>query len=113
MKAHDAQPAIRILITNAPDAEVAARIGRALVDERLAACVNVLAPCVSLYRWEGAVQQEQEVPMLIKTAEATVHRAIERIAQLHPYDVPEVLSVATREGWADYLRWVSAESTPD
>ena len=72
------------------DAEEAQRIGRALVEERLAACVNLLAPCTSIYWWDGAVQQSAEVPALMKTTVAQADALIARIAELHSYDVPAI-----------------------
>ena len=72
------------------DADEAQRVGRILVEERLAACVNLLGPCASIYWWDGAVQQSSEVPALMKTTLAQADALIARIAELHSYDVPAI-----------------------
>ena len=94
-----------------PDGEVAARIARALVDERLAACVQALPGLTSTYRWQGAVQVDAEILLLIKTARARIDDLKRRIAELHPYDTPELLVLEVVDGAADYLAWVEASST--
>lgn len=78
------------LYCTAPDAGTAERIARAVVDERLAACVNILGTCRSIYRWDGAVGEADEVPMLFKTGAALAEPLARRIAELHPYDLPAV-----------------------
>ncbi len=72
------------------NADEAMRIGRTVVEDRLAACINVLAPCTSIYWWDGAVVQSDEVPALLKTTVAGADALIERIAELHGYDVPAI-----------------------
>jgi len=104
--------AILLVQTNCPDGETAARIAAALVDEHLAACANILAPCASIYRWEGKVEMATETPLLLKT---TVDRyaALEaRLQELHPYEVPEVVAVPVQAGLPAYLEWVVAETRP-
>ncbi|UTH75473.1 divalent-cation tolerance protein CutA [Chromobacterium sp. IIBBL 290-4] len=99
-----------LVISNAPDADSAARLAEALVAERLAACVNILAPCRSVYRWQGRVEQAEEVPLLIKTTEG-VYPALEaRLTALHPYDVPEIVALPLSRGLPAYLRWVSEQT---
>ena len=71
-------------------AEEAARIGRQVVDERLAACINILGPCRSIYRWQGAVEEADEVPVILKTTGSAADRLISRLAELHGYDVPAI-----------------------
>lgn len=97
---------VRTVFVSAPDAETAETIGRALVDEGLAACVNVIPGMVSVYRWEGEVQREGETLMIAKTTEARMRALRDRIVQLHPYDVPEVLILDVVAGHEAYLRWV-------
>lgn len=83
---------------------------KALIEEGLAACVNVLAPVTSVYRWEGKTCMEQEIPLLIKAPRRLADRLQERIHELHPYDVPEVLALPVDEAAssAAYLAWVRA-----
>ena len=83
-----------------------------LVDARLAACVNLLAPMESIYRWEGRVDREQERQLLIKTSRDRLAALWDRVRELHPYDVPEFLVLPIVEGNQAYLRWVR-ESTRD
>ena len=72
------------------DAEEAERIGRQVVEERLAACINILGPCRSIYRWQGAIESADEVAAIFKTSAAVADRLITRIAELHSYDVPAI-----------------------
>ena len=88
------------------DEEEAQRIGRAVVEESLAACVNILAPCRSFYRWNGAVEEGKEVPALIKTTDGVADRLIERLALLHSYDVPAITVWGIDRALADYAAWV-------
>ena len=100
-----------LVISNAPDEQTALRIARALVDEGLAACVNVLPPCRSIYRWQGEVEQAQEIPLFAKTVAAKVAQLGARLAELHPYEVPEVITVPVACGLQAYLDWVAASTT--
>lgn len=95
-----------------PDAQTATRIARALVDERLAACVQVLPGMVSTYRWQGAVQVADEVLLLIKTSRACLQALEARLPALHPYDLPELIVLEAVGGLDRYLHWVEAETTP-
>jgi periplasmic divalent cation tolerance protein len=99
-----------IVLTTWPTEVDPAPAARALVEERLAACVNVLPPMDSTYRWQGAVEHASERQMIIKTTRAVVHRLLARLTSLHPYDVPEMLILPVDGGGEPYLRWV-AEST--
>ena len=81
-------------------------IGTAVVEERLAACVNILPVMTSVYRWQGRIQQEREHQLVMKTRSARLPALQARIRELHPYDVPEVLVVPVVGGSADYLGWV-------
>ncbi|MFQ5537214.1 MAG: divalent-cation tolerance protein CutA [Gemmatimonadota bacterium] len=98
-----------IALVTAPDSETAERVGRTLVEERLAACVNILPGVVSVYRWEGRVVREGEVLAVLKTTCAAGKRLVQRVRELHPYDVPEVLILNVDEGSAPYLDWVVGE----
>lgn len=84
----------------------AGAIARTLVDERLAACVNVLPPMRSTYRWKGAVEQEREQQLIIKTTADRVDALEARLRELHPYEVPEFLVLRVSDGSEPYLRWV-------
>ena len=99
-------------ISTAPDAETGARIAQVLAEERLAACVNGVPGVRSIYRWQGAIEDEQEVLLLIKTHEERVAALAERLCTLHPYDVPELLALPVDAGLGPYLDWVTGEVTP-
>lgn len=90
------------------DAAEAERIAETVVEEGLAACANILAPCRSIYRWQGKVERAEEVPALFKTARADA--LIARIAALHSYDVPAAVAWDVVAAWPDYADWVAAES---
>lgn len=101
-----------LVLTNVPDATTADAIAHALVDRRLAACVNVLAPCRSIYRWQGVVEQTSEVPLLIKTT-AGCYPAVEAVIRdIHPYELPEIVTVDLQGGLPDYLAWIAASCHP-
>ena len=103
---------VLLVLTNCPDQETADRIATALVENRLAACVNVLPQVASTFRWQGAVEQGIEVPLLVKCTRERYPALEEAIRQLHPYTVPEIVAVAVVAGFAPYLRWVDEETTP-
>ncbi len=91
--------------------EGAERIAERLVDERLAACVQVAGPVTSRYRWEGSVEIAREFLLVAKTAEERVDALIAAVRDAHPYDVPEITVVPVTGGLADYLEWVRRETT--
>lgn len=84
----------------------ARRIGRAMVEEGLAACVNILGPCRSIYRWRGTVEEAEEAPALFKTRADAASALIARIAELHSYEVPAIAVCPIDEAWPDYAAWV-------
>ena len=95
-----------IVLTTLPaDAESRA-FGRTLVEERLAACVNLLPPMDSVYRWEGQVEHDTERQVIIKTSRERVAALWERIRELHPYETPEFVVLAVQDGSDAYLRWI-------
>ena len=99
-----------LVLTNLPDRAAAERLADALIEQRLAACINILAPCSSVYRWKGAVQHDEEHPMLIKTS-AERYAALEKAIRAgHPYELPEIIAVPVERGLAAYLDWVSSET---
>lgn len=101
-----------LVLTNLPDRPSAEALAAALVEARLAACVNILAPCRSVYRWQGAVEAADEIPLLIKTSVACYAALEAAIRAQHPYELPEVIALPITQGLPDYLAWVDAETQP-
>jgi periplasmic divalent cation tolerance protein len=101
-----------LVLTNLPDRPAAEALANALIEARLAACVNILAPCHSVYRWQGVVETANEVPLLIKTSEARYGALEAAIHALHPYELPELIAVPITHGLPGYLAWVDAETSP-
>jgi periplasmic divalent cation tolerance protein len=99
-----------LALSTAADAEQAERIARALVEERLIACANLLPGVTSIYRWEGAVQAEAEVLLVMKTRRSLVPRLKERLPRMHPYQVPELVVTELVDGLDPYCRWVRDET---
>jgi len=99
-----------LVITNLPERAAAEKLADALVAKRLAACINILAPCRSVYRWHGAVQHDEEHPVLIKTTRAAYAELEAQIRAHHPYELPEIIAVPIERGLPAYLDWVAAET---
>jgi len=99
-----------IVLCSCPEAAIAERIASTLVEERLAACVNHIPGIVSTYRWQGKVEREQEFLLLIKTSSERFDALRERIIDLHPYELPEVIAVDIALGHAPYLAWLAGET---
>ncbi|KAB2926678.1 MAG: divalent-cation tolerance protein CutA [Dechloromonas sp.] len=99
-----------LIITNCPDEEVANAIALALVEEKLAACVNLLPRVQSVYRWQGAVESTSEIPLLIKSTAACYAAVENRIRQLHPYEIPEIVALPITHGLPAYLNWLGGET---
>ena len=99
-----------IVFITAPNEEESAKIGHALVGERLAACVNIIRSVRSIYRWQGRIEDEQEVLMIVKTKRALFERLHERVKELHSYAVPEIIALPLVEGDAKYLDWLGQET---
>ena len=105
-------PALRLVLTTLPDAEIAGRLAHELVEAGLAACVNVLSPCRSIYRWQGAVEEDGEIPLIIKTT-AERYAALETfLRKNHPYQIPEIIAIDVNDGLPEYLRWAAAATQP-
>jgi periplasmic divalent cation tolerance protein len=98
-----------VVLSTFPDAEQAARVARTLVDERLAACVNLIATVRSIYRWQGAVQDDAEALAVIKTTADRYPALAARLAELHPYEVPEIIAVPLAGGHTSYLAWLAGQ----
>jgi periplasmic divalent cation tolerance protein len=99
---------ILVVLCTCPDETVAGRIAGALIDERLAACVNRIPNVVSTYRWHDEVQHDDEFLLLIKTTGERFDAVRERIVELHPHELPEVIAVDIAQGHTPYLQWIGA-----
>lgn len=101
---------VLLVLTNLPDREAAERLANTLIEEKAAACVNILGACTSVYRWQGAVENAEEIPLLIKTTSARYAALEATIRRLHPYELPEIIAVPVAQGLPDYLDWVASET---
>ncbi|MGL6071054.1 divalent-cation tolerance protein CutA [Craterilacuibacter sp.] len=101
---------ILFVVCNTPSEAIAMNIARTIVGEKLAACANILAPCRSVYRWQGQVEEAQEVPLLIKTTASAYPQLEARLVELHPYEVPEIIALPLQTGLAAYLTWVKEQT---
>lgn len=99
-----------VVLVTAPGEEKAVELARMLVEERLAACVNVVPRLRSIYRWEGRVQDDAEAMLVIKTRAGLFEALRERVVALHPYTCPEVLALPVREGHGPYLDWLAGST---
>ena len=100
-----------LVLTNLPDAEQAHRLATLLVEQKLAACVNILAPCRSVYRWQGKLEDALEVPLLIKTRAERYAELEAAILAHHPYELPEIIAVPVERGLSGYLDWVVEQTS--
>jgi periplasmic divalent cation tolerance protein len=100
-------PDLRIALCTVPNEATARQIADALVSEKLAACVNIIPSVMSVYRWKDAVEQSEELLLLIKTSEAVWPLLETRILELHPYELPEIIAVPIDTGQADYIKWIT------
>ncbi len=99
-----------LVITNLPDRGQAASLARKLVESRLAACVNILAECESVYVWEGKTESTAEVPLLIKTLAQHYGKVEAAIRESHPYELPEIVAVSLSSGLPEYMRWIESRT---
>jgi len=99
-----------LVITNFPDRTSALALAQKLVDERLAACVNVLADCTSVYRWQEKIEHASEVPVFIKTLAQHYPRVEQAVKAMHPYELPEIIAVPISDGLPAYMQWIAAET---
>lgn len=100
-----------LIFTSLPDRAAAMGLAQKLVDERVAACVNVLADCTSIYRWEGRNESVSEVPVLIKTLAEHYAQLEQLIKAAHPYELPEIIAVPIVSGLPAYLKWIAEETS--
>ncbi|MEX0843250.1 MAG: divalent-cation tolerance protein CutA [Gemmatimonadota bacterium] len=103
---------IHVVLVTAPDPETARLLVRRLVEARLVACGNVLPGVTSIYRWEGEVQEDSEVLVVLKAPARVLPALVRRVREEHPYDVPEVIALPVAGGLDAYLSWVVAECGP-
>jgi periplasmic divalent cation tolerance protein len=100
------------VLTNLPDSESAFNLARTLVARRVAACVNVLAPATSFYRWQGREEQASEVPVIIKTTTERYAELESIVRECHPYELPEIIALPVERGLENYLGWIEDECKP-
>ena len=101
-----------LVMTNFPDKKGAVALAEALIDQHLAACVNVLSPCTSIYHWQGKVESADEIPVMIKTLRQHYDQVEQLIKIMHPYELPEVIMVPILNGLPAYLQWIANETQP-
>ncbi len=101
---------IRVVLVTVPDEKTGLEMARSLVEENLAACVNLLPGVRSIYRWEDRIEDDPELLLIIKTSAASLERLSRRVAEIHPYDEPEIISLPVDGGSRGYLDWVLKET---
>ena len=99
-----------LVITNMPDNASAEILANRLIEKGEAACVNIMAPCTSVYHWQGKVETAQETPVFIKTTKQRYDDVERTIREVHPYELPEIISVVLASGLPAYLEWIAAET---
>jgi periplasmic divalent cation tolerance protein len=104
---------VLLVFCTCPDEGVASEIAECLVAERLAACVNGIPGIRSVYQWQGTIERDTEVLLLIKTTRTRLDTLTARLRELHPYDVPEIIAVCVSQGLPDYLNWVTQCTSAD
>ena len=102
---------VLVVLTNLPDRDSAHRMAQSLIESHAAACVNILAECSSVYRWQGKIESTSEIPLLIKTTRSAYPRVEELIRSQHPYELPEIIAVSVDAGLPAYLLWVIQEAS--
>ncbi len=103
------QKEIILVLTNMPDQASAGLLAESLVTQKLAACVNILAPCQSIYSWQGKLEHTFEVPVMIKTSKTQYNALEAAIIKAHPYELPEIITINVDGGLPQYLQWVTAQ----
>ncbi len=100
-----------IVITHLPDEAAARTLATQLIEQRLAACINLMPPCRSIYRWRDAVEEATEIPLFIKTSAARYAALESAIRTHHPYELPEIVAIPITRGLTPYLDWIMAETS--
>jgi periplasmic divalent cation tolerance protein len=111
-RSEDGAQIARLVLSTAPDRGAAERIARELVGRRLAACVSFLPSVRSVYRWKGAVEEADEVLLVVKTTAARIPELERALAEIHPYELPEFVAIAPEHVEAEYLAWITGETGP-
>lgn len=102
---------VLVVLTNMPDRDSAQRMAQSLIESHVAACVNIMAECQSVYRWKDKTESASEIPLLIKTTRSAYPRLQELIRAQHPYELPEIIAVSVAAGLPAYLQWVAQETS--
>ena len=97
-----------MVMSNLPDQASAETLAQHLIEKRLAACVNILSPCVSIYHWQGKIEKANEIPLLIKTTIDRYTAVEQAIRALHPYELPEIVYVSLDGGFDKYFQWIDS-----
>ncbi len=100
---------ILLVLTNMPDEASAKQLAESLVVQKLAACVNLLSPCQSIYSWQGSIEHTNEIPLLIKTNQSQYDALEAAIIKAHPYELPEIIAINVSGGLPRYLQWVNTQ----
>ena len=100
-----------LVLTNVPDRTVATALAKALLDDRIAACVNIGGPVESIYHWRGRIETGEEIPVVIKTRSVLYSEVEAAVRKIHPYDTPEIIAIPVVDGDARYLAWIADETT--
>ncbi|MEI8377894.1 MAG: divalent-cation tolerance protein CutA [bacterium] len=98
---------MKIILSTTPNIDKAKTIAKALVETKLAACINIVPKVISIYEWENAIQNDEEAMMIIKTSDEMAEKAKNKILELHAYTLPEVIFIDINDGNKDYIDWVS------
>jgi periplasmic divalent cation tolerance protein len=99
-----------LVITNMPDKISAEKLALQAIEQRAAACVNLLAPCTSVYRWQDKIETISEIPVMFKTTDIAYARLETLILSAHPYELPEIIALPVSDGQPEYLLWVDTET---
>ena len=111
MNSVDKSTSAIMVMSNLPDQASAEKLAQYLVETRLAACVNILSPCSSIYHWQGKIESAREIPVIIKTT-ADRYAALEQVIRnLHPYELPEIVYVSLAGGYSAYFQWIASTTT--
>jgi periplasmic divalent cation tolerance protein len=102
---------VSIIYSTTGSIEEARKIERMLVEEKLVACVNIIPKIESIYRWKGKIEEDNECVLLAKTTDKNIDKTIQRIKELHSYDVPDIVAIPITHGFKEYLDWVKDETT--
>ena len=102
---------VSIIYSTTGSVEEARKIARILVEEKNVACVNIIPKIESIYRWQGNIEEDNECALLAKTTDKNIDKTVQRIKELHSYDVPDIVAIPITHGFQEYLNWVEDETT--